>query len=334
MTAADRDAQLESVLADEALRHQFREYLCHHFCEESLDFWVACQEFERLPSAAAAQSLFDQFVAPSAPQEINVSYGTKERIRKMVEQKSASDAALVRVFALAKREIFALLATDSFARFKAEQPRAVAPRPRMSMKGRFRLSITGDKDKRVRDFLAGSGINLFRTAHNHAEEYPVHMGEQGHLLGQSRVDTGGEAAPPPPPSPPLPAPKSASPLWKGWKGRMSGPEDRNHFGGANHKQHSVSSLSYFSSPKQHTHKVAGGGGNDADADEQRHSRSRKRLLKTELLRGNISQQEYNDLMLRMSAPALAFEEGPSRRSRSALAPVDASFQMTETILTI
>jgi hypothetical protein len=164
---------LAHALGDQALRNQFRDYLCRHFCEESLDFWLAAHDYERSPSVAAARSIYDQYVAPGAPSEINVSHRTNQKICKSIE--FPGQAAPELIFAAAKREIFALLSTDSFARFKAEQAKApVAPTSTLiSLKQRFRRSVTGSKDKRVRDMLAGSGLKLFWAAHADEQKQPA-----------------------------------------------------------------------------------------------------------------------------------------------------------------
>jgi regulator of G-protein signaling len=53
----------------------FHAFLKTEFSEENLEFWLACEEFKKIRSAAKlasrAQRIFDEFIRSEAPKEVS-----------------------------------------------------------------------------------------------------------------------------------------------------------------------------------------------------------------------------------------------------------------------
>ncbi len=52
----------------------FRDFLKSEFCEENLDFWLACQEFKAFDSpeelTRRAASIYEEFVSDESPKQV------------------------------------------------------------------------------------------------------------------------------------------------------------------------------------------------------------------------------------------------------------------------
>lgn len=55
-------------------RIAFRDFLKSEFCEENLDFWLACQEFKIFDSpeelTRRAASIYDEFISAASPKQV------------------------------------------------------------------------------------------------------------------------------------------------------------------------------------------------------------------------------------------------------------------------
>ena len=53
----------------------FQLFLKSEYCEENLEFWMACEEFRKVTSSAKlalrAQSIYEEFIKTEAPKEVN-----------------------------------------------------------------------------------------------------------------------------------------------------------------------------------------------------------------------------------------------------------------------
>lgn len=53
----------------------FRLFLQREFSEENIEFWLACEEYKKLSSAAKqlpkAKQIYNEYVAVQAPKEVN-----------------------------------------------------------------------------------------------------------------------------------------------------------------------------------------------------------------------------------------------------------------------
>lgn len=55
----------------------FRDFLKSEFCEENLDFWLACQEYKSFDTPAEliqrAASIYEEFIRADAPKEVKTN---------------------------------------------------------------------------------------------------------------------------------------------------------------------------------------------------------------------------------------------------------------------
>ncbi|XP_044202026.1 regulator of G-protein signaling 5 isoform X2 [Thunnus albacares] len=105
---------LESVLSKKSGLQAFHEFLRSEFSEENLEFWLACEDYRVSPSnkqRTKAGSIYNQFINPDAPQEVNLDAETRESLLSMVDSPCAD------TFNKAQQRIYTLMAKDSFPRF-------------------------------------------------------------------------------------------------------------------------------------------------------------------------------------------------------------------------
>lgn len=54
----------------------FRDFLKSEFCEENLDFWLACQEFKTLDGLDERQErpshIYEEFIGSDSPSQVNI----------------------------------------------------------------------------------------------------------------------------------------------------------------------------------------------------------------------------------------------------------------------
>lgn len=92
----------------------FRWFLRSEFSEENLEFWLACEEYKNSSGskmAGKAQSIYNQFINPDAPREVNLDSETREVLTGLMQEPTAD------TFDEAQHRIFSLMAKDSFPRF-------------------------------------------------------------------------------------------------------------------------------------------------------------------------------------------------------------------------
>uniref|UniRef100_A0A096MEV6 Regulator of G-protein signaling 5-like n=1 Tax=Poecilia formosa TaxID=48698 RepID=A0A096MEV6_POEFO len=92
----------------------FRGFLRSEFSEENLEFWLACEDYRVSPSnmqKTKASSIYNQFINPDAPLEVNLDAETREALL------SVMDSLCADTFNLAQQMIYSLMAKDSFPRF-------------------------------------------------------------------------------------------------------------------------------------------------------------------------------------------------------------------------
>ncbi|XP_069890411.1 regulator of G-protein signaling 16 isoform X1 [Dipodomys merriami] len=93
----------------------FHAFLKTEFSEENLEFWLACEEFKKIRSAAKlssrAQRIFDEFIRSEAPKEVNIDHETRELTRTNLQ------AVTVTCFDVAQGKTRTLMEKDSYPRF-------------------------------------------------------------------------------------------------------------------------------------------------------------------------------------------------------------------------
>ncbi|XP_037668683.1 regulator of G-protein signaling 16 isoform X1 [Choloepus didactylus] len=93
----------------------FHAFLKTEFSEENLEFWLACEEFKKIRSAAKlasrAQRIFEEFVRAEAPKEVNIDHETRELTRTNLQATTAA------CFDVAQGKTRTLMEKDSYPRF-------------------------------------------------------------------------------------------------------------------------------------------------------------------------------------------------------------------------
>ncbi|XP_061653606.1 regulator of G-protein signaling 2-like isoform X2 [Phyllopteryx taeniolatus] len=106
---------LEVLLSHKVGQSAFRDFLKSEFCEENLDFWLACQEFKTLDRAdqrkQRALHIYEEFIGTESPSQVNLDFYTKAVIRQNLQQPSPS------CFVVAQKKIYSLLENGPFPRF-------------------------------------------------------------------------------------------------------------------------------------------------------------------------------------------------------------------------
>ncbi|TMS23877.1 Regulator of G-protein signaling 5 [Larimichthys crocea] len=102
---------LETLLNTKSGLQVFREFLRSEFSEENIMFWLACEDYRVSPSKTKATNIYNQFINPDAPQEVNLDAETREALL------SVMDSVCANTFNNAQKRIYTLMAKDSFPRF-------------------------------------------------------------------------------------------------------------------------------------------------------------------------------------------------------------------------
>ncbi|TKS69073.1 Regulator of G-protein signaling 5 [Collichthys lucidus] len=102
---------LETLLNTKSGLQVFREFLRSEFSEENIMFWLACEDYRVSPSKTKATNIYNQFINPDAPQEVNLDAETREALLSVMNSVCAN------TFNNAQKRIYTLMAKDSFPRF-------------------------------------------------------------------------------------------------------------------------------------------------------------------------------------------------------------------------
>ncbi|XP_077414882.1 regulator of G-protein signaling 21-like [Vanacampus margaritifer] len=109
------ETSLEVLLYQKVGQSAFRDFLKSEFCEENLDFWLACQEFKTLDKLderkRRASRIYKEFIDADSPSQVNLDFYTKDAIRRNLQQPAAT------CFVAAQKKIYSLMENGSFPRF-------------------------------------------------------------------------------------------------------------------------------------------------------------------------------------------------------------------------
>ena len=109
---------LREVLADPLGYQSLREFLCEECSEENLTFWSDVEQYRGLAGDDAlreARRLYDRYLGvTTAKHEINVPGPVKSRLKRLIVDNHEAPPT---VFDAAQKNVFDLIATDSFPRF-------------------------------------------------------------------------------------------------------------------------------------------------------------------------------------------------------------------------
>ncbi|XP_061489987.1 regulator of G-protein signaling 2 isoform X2 [Rhineura floridana] len=114
------EAQLWSEAFDDLLANKyglaaFRAFLKSEFCEENIDFWLACEDFKKTKSpqkmTAKAKKIYSDFIEKEAPKEINIDFQTKNTIAQNLQEATHT------CFSAAQKRVYSLMENNAYPRF-------------------------------------------------------------------------------------------------------------------------------------------------------------------------------------------------------------------------
>ncbi|XP_055966585.1 regulator of G-protein signaling 2 [Sorex fumeus] len=114
------EAQLWSEAFDELLANKyglaaFRAFLKSEFCEENIEFWLACEDFKKTKSpqklSSKAKKIYTDFIEKEAPKEINIDFQTKTLIAQNIQDATSG------CFTTAQKRVYSLMENNSYPRF-------------------------------------------------------------------------------------------------------------------------------------------------------------------------------------------------------------------------
>ncbi|NXQ28949.1 RGS2 protein, partial [Alaudala cheleensis] len=114
------EAQLWSEAFDELLANKyglaaFRAFLKSEFCEENIEFWLACEDFKKTKSpqklTSKAKKIYNDFIEKEAPKEINIDFQTKNMIAQNIQEATHT------CFSVAQKRVYSLMENNSYPRF-------------------------------------------------------------------------------------------------------------------------------------------------------------------------------------------------------------------------
>uniref|UniRef100_A0A4W2E2F2 Regulator of G-protein signaling 2 n=1 Tax=Bos indicus x Bos taurus TaxID=30522 RepID=A0A4W2E2F2_BOBOX len=114
------EAQLWSEAFDELLASKyglaaFRAFLKSEFCEENIEFWLACEDFKKTKSpqklSSKAKKIYTDFIEKEAPKEINIDFQTKTLIAQNIQEATSG------CFTTAQKRVYSLMENNSYPRF-------------------------------------------------------------------------------------------------------------------------------------------------------------------------------------------------------------------------
>nr|ABB89038.1 regulator of G protein signaling 2 [Sus scrofa] len=114
------EAQLWAEAFDELLASKyglaaFRAFLKSEFCEENIEFWLACEDFKKTKSpqklSSKARKIYTDFIEKEAPKEINIDSQTKTLIAQNIQEATSG------CFTTAQKRVYSLMENNSYPRF-------------------------------------------------------------------------------------------------------------------------------------------------------------------------------------------------------------------------
>eukprot|EP00924_Labyrinthula_sp_SR-Ha-C_P015723 snap_masked-scaffold_4-processed-gene-7.56-mRNA-1 protein AED:1.00 eAED:1.00 QI:0/0/0/0/1/1/2/0/387 len=115
------DLSLDDILANKHGRQAFKKHLINEFSSENLHFYETILLWKKKYAKFSSNSIlrqgkniYNRWLAPSAPAQVNISYKVRERIKQDLENGEIEDSS----FDDALLEVKTLMDFDSFPRFR------------------------------------------------------------------------------------------------------------------------------------------------------------------------------------------------------------------------
>ncbi|XP_039269482.2 uncharacterized protein LOC120344359 [Styela clava] len=110
-----RRTTLRDIIGDKGRLEDFRYFLRSEYSEENLEFWFKCVSYRTIKSPKLrwreSRRIFDEFLAPYAPKEVNLDSKVKRNTRINIEFPDEN------TFSEAQLCVYNLMEKDSFRRF-------------------------------------------------------------------------------------------------------------------------------------------------------------------------------------------------------------------------
>ncbi|KAG9351157.1 hypothetical protein JZ751_025047 [Albula glossodonta] len=105
----------EKLLSHKYGKAAFQVFLKSEFCEENMEFWLACEEFRNIQSptklSLRATSIYEEFIKSESPKEVNLDFYTKDAIIQNIQLPTHF------CFVAAQKKIYNLMENSSYPRF-------------------------------------------------------------------------------------------------------------------------------------------------------------------------------------------------------------------------
>ncbi|KAL7879567.1 hypothetical protein SRHO_G00018210 [Serrasalmus rhombeus] len=106
---------LEKLLAHQIGLMAFKMFSKSEFCEENIEFWLACEDFRKTKRseklAIKAKHIYEEFIRKDSRKEVNLDFYTKEHLGQCLQRPSKN------CFDEAQRRIFYLMEISTYPRF-------------------------------------------------------------------------------------------------------------------------------------------------------------------------------------------------------------------------
>ncbi|XP_076880700.1 regulator of G-protein signaling 2 [Brachyhypopomus gauderio] len=110
---------LDKLLNNKYGTAAFRLFMKTEFCEENIEFWLACEEFRQIKSPAKrtfrAKAIYKKFIKNKSPKEVLLDAHTKDTIFQNLQSSMQSS------FAVAQVKVYSLMEHNSYPRFLQSQ---------------------------------------------------------------------------------------------------------------------------------------------------------------------------------------------------------------------
>jgi hypothetical protein len=134
MLAAQTAADVERILQHPELRKPFQHFLEQQFCSENLHFYLAVEEYRKVPDverSSIAKSIFERHFTPNSIEPVNIDNSTAKTIKEAVMCGQFGGD----LYDVAQYQIFHLLKYDCWPRFLQWQAKFASQTPASTSAG-------------------------------------------------------------------------------------------------------------------------------------------------------------------------------------------------------
>ncbi|XP_063056165.1 regulator of G-protein signaling 2-like [Engraulis encrasicolus] len=108
---------MDKLLGSRYGRIAFHVFMKSEYCEENLEFWIACEELRQIKSSnklrSKARAIYEEFVKCESPKEVNLDYLTRDAIEQTLSLASPSPSC----FTGAQTKVYSLMENNCYPRF-------------------------------------------------------------------------------------------------------------------------------------------------------------------------------------------------------------------------